>query len=32
MIHTDIVLGVDIGGTNTKLGYVDRQGRCIADA
>ena len=32
MIYTDIVLGVDIGGTNTKLGYVDRQGQCIADA
>ena len=31
MIYTDIVLGVDIGGTNTKLGYVDRQGRCLAD-
>src|SRR5512145_3484497 len=32
MIQTDIVLGVDIGGTNTKFGYVDRQGRCLADA
>lgn len=32
MVNTDIVLGADIGGTNTKLGYVDRQGRCIADA
>ena len=31
MDYTDIVLGVDIGGTNTKLGYVDREGRCIAD-
>jgi len=31
MIPTDLVLGVDIGGTNTKLGYVDRQGRCLAD-
>lgn len=31
MVYTDIVLGVDIGGTNTKLGYVDRQGLCIAD-
>jgi glucokinase len=31
MVYTDIVLGVDIGGTNTKLGYVDRTGRCIAD-
>lgn len=31
MVHAEIVLGVDIGGTNTKLGYVDRQGRCLAD-
>lgn len=31
MNHTDIVLGIDIGGTNTKLGYVDRQGRCLAE-
>ncbi len=31
MTYTDIVLGVDIGGTNTKFGYVDRQGRCLAD-
>ena len=28
----EIVLGVDIGGTNTKLGYVDRLGRCLASA
>lgn len=25
-----IVLGIDIGGTNTKLGYVSRDGRCLA--
>jgi len=31
MTYTDIVLGVDIGGTYTKFGYVDRQGRCLAD-
>jgi len=23
-------LGIDIGGTNTKFGYVDREGRCVA--
>jgi glucokinase len=27
-----VVLGVDIGGTNTKFGYVDRAGKCLADA
>ncbi len=27
-----VVLGVDIGGTNTKFGLVDRQGRCLAAA
>ena len=25
-----LVLGVDIGGTNTKLGYVDSRGNCLA--
>lgn len=25
-----IVLGVDIGGTNTKFGFVDRAGECLA--
>jgi glucokinase len=25
-----VVLGVDIGGTNTKFGYVDRGGNCLA--
>src|SRR5512139_2602758 len=25
-----VVLGVDIGGTNTKFGYVDRAGTCLA--
>jgi len=24
-----VVLGVDIGGTNTKLGFVDREGKCL---
>ena len=27
-----VVLGVDIGGTNTKFGYVDRAGNCPASA
>jgi len=30
MPKLQIVLGVDIGGTNTKFGYVDREGRCLA--
>jgi glucokinase len=32
MQTTPIVLGIDIGGTNTKFGFVDRAGRCLADA
>ena len=27
---TQVVLGVDIGGTNTKFGYLDRTGVCLA--
>lgn len=30
MTDTGLVLGVDIGGTNTDLGLVDREGRCLA--
>lgn len=26
----EVTLGIDIGGTNTKLGLVDRNGNCIA--
>jgi len=26
---TDLVIGVDIGGTKTKIGLVDRQGECF---
>jgi glucokinase len=26
----EVVLGIDIGGTNTKLGYVSREGKCLA--
>ena len=32
MEPTKVVLGVDIGGTNTKFGYVDQGGRCLANA
>ncbi len=31
MAGTDVTLGVDIGGTNTKFGFVDRDGKCIAE-
>lgn len=27
-----VVLGIDIGGTNTKLGYVDSKGNCLINA
>ena len=29
MSHMDLALGIDIGGTNTALGYFDRSGRCL---
>ena len=32
MSKTDVVLGVDIGGTNTAMGYVDRNGVLAAEA
>jgi len=28
----DITVGIDIGGTNTKLGFVDREGKCLVQA
>jgi glucokinase len=31
MTNTDLVLGIDVGGTNTAMGYVDRSGRCLAE-
>lgn len=31
MNQTDLVLGIDIGGTNTTFGYVDRAGTCAAE-
>ena len=27
-----VVLGIDIGGTNTKFGYVDRTGKCLVSS
>jgi glucokinase len=32
MAKMQVVLGIDIGGTNSKFGYVDREGRCLAGA
>lgn len=32
MTRIEVTLGVDIGGTNTRFGYVDRKGRCVANA
>lgn len=29
-MKTEVTLGIDIGGTNTKFGFVDRDGNCIA--
>jgi glucokinase len=29
---TEVALGIDIGGTNTKLGFVDRNGVSLADS
>jgi|GEM_PF-5427495 len=30
MTMIDVTLGIDIGGTNTVLGFVDKNGKCIA--
>ncbi len=30
-MYTEVVLGVDIGGTNTAMGYVDRSGKLLAE-
>jgi glucokinase len=32
MNQTEVVLGIDIGGTNTAFGYVDREGNLLAEA
>jgi glucokinase len=29
--RSEVVLGVDVGGTNTKYGYVDRRGKCLVN-
>jgi glucokinase len=29
MSKTEVALGIDIGGTNTKIGFVDRDGNCL---
>ncbi len=31
-MKTDIVLGIDIGGTNTVFGFVDEKGKCVAES
>jgi glucokinase len=31
MAQTDIVVGIDVGGTNTRIGLVDREGRCLSE-
>jgi glucokinase len=31
-MRTDVTVGIDIGGTNTALGFVDEQGRCLAES
>ncbi|UZR95728.1 ROK family protein [Chondrinema litorale] len=31
MINKDVTLGIDIGGTNTKLGLVNKQGFCLSE-
>jgi len=32
MPKTDVTLGIDIGGTNTGFGFVDRHGNCVAES
>ena len=32
MNSTNVVIGIDIGGTNTKLGIVDREGNILAES
>ena len=32
MSKKDITLGIDIGGTNTVLGFVDREGNCLSQS
>ncbi|QQS35400.1 MAG: ROK family protein [Ignavibacteriales bacterium] len=32
MNKTEVTLGIDIGGTNTVFGYVDRHGNCVFES
>ncbi|MEW6509851.1 MAG: ROK family protein [Bacteroidota bacterium] len=32
MAATEVTLGIDIGGTYTKFGFVDRQGNCVGES
>ncbi|MEI7812110.1 MAG: ROK family protein [Ignavibacteria bacterium] len=32
MNKTDVTLGIDIGGTNTVFGFVDKDGNCVAES
>ena len=32
MAKKEVAVGIDIGGTNTVFGYVDRKGRCLTSA
>ena len=31
-MKTEVTLGIDIGGTNTVFGFVDREGKCVAES
>ena len=31
-MKTEVALGIDVGGTNTAFGFVDINGKCIADS
>jgi glucokinase len=31
-MRTEVTVGIDIGGTNTVLGFVDEQGKCLAES
>jgi glucokinase len=31
-MKTEVTLGIDVGGTNTAYGFVDKNGKCIADS
>jgi glucokinase len=32
MSITEVTLGIDIGGTNTVFGFVDKDGKCIVES